>query len=210
LRKSFIYNFVLILIASMGMAGCNSVTDADDTAASVSAIIDEDETTISIDKKGKIEEIIVENFDKSYYDINELETEFSDLIEDYNSSSTDGKVTLKKIKLENNKVYVSLDFDSMEDYKGLLNEDLFCGTIKEAYDTGYKMDVTLKGVENGDKIGKVQIMGMQDKQIVILSELVKLSLCKNIAYVSANVEVLSAKEARVLSESGGLAYIILE
>lgn len=211
MKKSFLYYFAIILIVSFCLAGCTSSdVKKSDNNSDAGAVLNEDETTISIDKKGKIEEIIVETFDKSYYDVGELETEFRNEIDRFNSSGTGGKVSLKKIKLENNKVYVSLDFDSMEEYKGLLNEDLFCGTIKDAYDIGYKMDVTLKGVQNGDKIGKVEIMGMQNKNIVILSEPVKVSLYKNIAYVSANVEVISDKEARVLSESGGLAYIVLE
>ena len=72
------------------------------------------------------------------------------------------------------------------------------------------MDVTLKAVDSQDKIGKVQIMGMNDNTIIILSEHVRVKAFKDIAYVSANVDVINSKEVRVLSESDGLAYLILK
>lgn len=169
-----------------------------------------DETTLSIDKKGRVSETIVESFDKDYYDVAELTSEFDKLIDDYNSEHEGKPVTHKEIKLENGKVFVPLEFASVSDYVGLLNEDLFYGTISDAYDCGYKMDVTMKGVKEGNKIGKVEIMGMKDKQIVILGGRVRLKLSVPIAYVSASVEVLSDKEVRTTSETGGLAYIILE
>ena len=49
-----------------------------------------------------------------------------------------------------------------------------------------------------------------DRHIIIMSEPVKLSSYSDIKYVSANVDVLGEREARILSESGGLAYIILD
>lgn len=188
-----------ILIIGCFLAGCKK-TDS----------VSYDETTINIDKKGKVSETIVETFDKDYYDVDELKAEFTSVIDDYNESKGSNLVRLKDVKLDDSKVYVSIDFSSVDDYKELLNEDLYFGTINDAYDDGYKMDVTMKGIQNGDKIGKVEIMGMKDRQIVIVGEHVKIKVNEPIAYVSANVEVLSDKEARVLSESSGLAYLILE
>ena len=105
---------------------------------------------------------------------------------------------------------MDIAFTGPSDYESFVGENLFVGTVNDAYDNGYTMDVTLKGVKEGDKIGKVRIMGMSDKDIIILSEHVRIRTFKDIAYVSANVDVLSDNEARVLSESDGLAYLILK
>ena len=169
-----------------------------------------EETTITVERRGKVSENIVESFDKDYYDIEELKSEFTDSVNDYNESIGGEEIRLKKMELKNSKVYVNIDFTGPSDYERFVGERLFVGTIDDAYDNGYSMDVTLKGVEAGDRIGKVRIMGMKDKEIIILSEHVRINTFRDIAYVSANVDVIDSRSARVVNESDGLAYLILK
>lgn len=171
-----------------------------------------DETTISVDKNGVITETIVSAFNKDYYSIDELTNEFNATITKYNASVDDNEAAvLKEITQKDGNVYVNLVFKDKDAYKEVQNEDFFFGTIGQAYDNGYRMDVTLKGVANGDKIERVQIMGMSDKHIIIFSEPCKIKTFRPITYVSANVELLGDKLARSSSESGsGLCYIILD
>ena len=168
------------------------------------------ETVIIVGKKGRISERIVESFSKDYYDIDELRGEFERSVSDYNESIGSEEIHLKGVDQKDSRVYVDIDFNGPSDYEHFVGESMFVGTVNEAYDNGYTMDVTLKGVENGDKIGKVQIMGMIDRDIVILSEHSRVRTYRDIAYVSANVDVIGPKEARVLSESDGLAYLLLK
>ncbi len=193
-----IFEIFILVFALLSLAGCSSEEE------------DFEETTIRVARKGKVTENIVEPFDKDYYDINELSVEFNDSVSKYNESIGSDEIRLKKIELSDSKVYVDLDFNGPSDYERFIGEKLFVGTISDAYDNGYTMDVVLKGIKSGDKIGKVQIMGMKDKDIIILSEHVRIKTFRDIAYVSANVDVLDSREARVLSESDGLAYLILE
>ena len=179
-------------------------------SASAEAEGDYAESTIVVAKKGRISERIIENFDKDYYNLDELKSEFESLVSQYNENIGGEEIRLKKVELNGTLLTVDLDFTGPSDYENFTGERLFVGTVKDAYDNGYTMDVTLKGVENGDKIEKVQIMGLSDKSIVILSEHVRVRTFDDIAYVSANVEVVGDNEARVLSESDGLAYIILK
>ncbi|MBO4904249.1 MAG: hypothetical protein J5367_03410 [Lachnospiraceae bacterium] len=195
-RKSLIPVILLILLSAL----CACSGSEDDYA----------ETVIVVGKKGNISEKIVESFSKDYYDIEELKAEFVQSVSDYNESIGSEEIKLKDIELKDSKVYVTVDFNGPSDYEHFVGESMFVGTVNEAYDNGYTMDVTLKGVDNGDKIGKVQIMGMIDKDIVILSEHSRVRTYRDIAYVSANVDVIGPKEARVLSESDGLAYLLLK
>ena len=171
---------------------------------------DYDETTIRVEKRGKVSERIVESFGKDYYDINELKGEFTSSVSQYNDSIGSEEIKLKDIELKDSKVYVNIDFNGPSDYERFVGESLFVGTVSDAYDNGYSMDVTLKGVDSGEKVGKVQIMGMSDRYIVIVSEHVRVRTFRDIDYVSANVDVIDSNEARVLSESDGLAYLILK
>lgn len=184
--------FVLVL------TGCSSSDD------------DFEETTLIVEKRGRVIEKIVEPFGKDYYDINELKSEFEKSVADYNASIGGDEIELNKIELKDSKVYVNIEFNGPSDYQSFIGESLFVGTVSDAYDNGYTMDVVLKGVKDGDKIEKVQIMGMNDRTIIILSEHVRIKTFRDIAYVSANVDVIDDREARVLSESEGLAYLILD
>ena len=168
------------------------------------------ETTITVEKKGRVRESIVDTFDKDYYNIEELKTEFTDSVAKYNETIGGDEIRLRKIELKDSKVYVDIEFTGPSDYENFVGEKLFVGTIGDAYDNGYTMDVVLKGVEKGDKIDKIKIMGMSDRNIIIMSEHARIRTFKDIAYVSANVDVIDGNEARVLNESDGLAYLILE
>ncbi len=180
------------------LTGCGSAED------------DFDETTITVGKKGKVSERIVETFSKDYYNVDELAAEFTRSVNEYNESIGAEEITLKDISLKDSSIYVDMNFSGPSDYEKFVGESLFVGTISDAYDEGYTMDVTLKGVDKGDRIGKVEIMGMMDRNIVILSEHVRIRTFDDIAYVSANVDVINDRTARILSESDGLAYLILK
>lgn len=197
--KTTITKIFISVFMVLALSGCNDAAEEEYA-----------ETTLRVERKGRVHETIVSSFTKDYYDLSELKSEFDRSVSEYNSSIGSDEIKLKEIKLNGNDVFVDLDFTGPSDYESFIGEKLFVGTIAEAYDNGYTMDVTLKGVEQGDKIGKVQIMGMPDRTIIILSEHVRIRTYRDIAYVSANVDILGRKDARVLSESDGLAYIILE
>ncbi len=168
------------------------------------------ETTISVEKKGKVKESIVESFDRDYYSLDELKNEFISSVAAYNESIGGEEIKLKKVELKESQVYVDLEFTGPSDYENFIGEKLFVGTIGDAYDNGYTMDVVLKGVEKGDVIDKRKIMSMADSNIIIMSEHARIRTFSDIAYVSANIEIVDSDEARVLNESDGLAYLILE
>lgn len=194
-KKTFL---ICIFTAVLALTACAKTED------------DFDETTITVSKRGKVSENIVESFNKDYYDLAELEDEFTRSVMEYNAAIGGDEIRVKSIEQKDAKVYVDIEFNGPSDYESFMGETLFVGTISDAYDNGYTMDVTLKDVDSQDKIGKVQIMGMNDRTIVILSEHVRVKTFRDIAYVSANVDVIGSDEARVLSESDGLAYLILK
>ena len=198
MNRTFLKIFILF-IALIPLCGC--AKDEYDFA----------ETTITVEKRGRVRESIVESFDKDYYDLDELTREFSTSVEDYNEAIGGQEIRLRGIELKkDSKIYVDLEFSGPSDYENFVGEKLFVGTVGDAYDNGYTMDVVLKGVEKGDKIDKLKIMSMADRNIIIMSEHARVRTFKDIAYVSANVDVIDSNEARVLSESDGLAYLILE
>ena len=63
---------------------------------------------------------------------------------------------------------------------------------------------------DGRRAGEEELKSMTDKSIVILSEPVMVEPLQDIEYVSANVEYLDKRHARVSGDSEGLAYIVLK
>ena len=196
--RRFLSYILIVMMIVLPLTGCSD--EEKDYA----------ETTITVEKKGRVRERIVDTFDKDYYNIEELKSEFSDSVSQYNETIGGEEIRLKSIEMKDSRVYVDLEFTGPSDYENFVGEKLFVGTIADAYDNGYTMDVVLKGVDKGDKIDKIKIMGMSDSSIVIMSEHARIRTFRDIAYVSANVDVIDGNEARVLNESDGLAYLILK
>ena len=72
------------------------------------------------------------------------------------------------------------------------------------------MNVILKSAVGTETIGKDEIITMGKNNILIVSDKVAVRTGMPILYTSANVEVLDEKQARISSESEGLAYLILK
>lgn len=171
-----------------------------------------DETTVSINKDGEIKEVIVESFDKDYYSEEGLNAFFQEKISDYNSTNIGGgNVKLEELIVENGKAKATLTFDSADTYKAFNGASIFFGTVSEAYDKGYITETVLKENGSSSTITKIELMNeLKDNNIIIVSEIVRVKCPSKITYTSANVEVIDDKNARISSESSGLAYILLK
>lgn len=166
------------------------------------------EPAFEISKKGVISQTMVESFDKDYYSVDELRSEFEGAISEFNGSNQGDEAHLEELHAENGKVYVNLRYDSSVAAGSFLNEVIFYGTVNDAYDMGHMLDVSLKSVSDGTVISKAELMDMKKNHIFICQESGLVLLETKILYVSANVEVTGDKSARISSDSDGLAYIV--
>ena len=168
------------------------------------------ETSIRILKKGRIENEIIESFGMNYYDPGELRGMLEETVREYNEGTGEkDRVVLKEVSVEKETADVVLEFQSFSDYAAFNEVDFFCGKISEAMLAGYDMRVNLIS-HDGKRAGEEELKGMTDNSIVILSEPVLVESLQDIEYVSANVEYLDKRHARVSSDSEGLAYIVLK
>ena len=168
------------------------------------------EPTIEVSKKGAISQTIVESFDKEYYNVNELRSEIESAISDFESNGHKDEVKLTDVHTNEGKVFVSFSFASSEVDSAFQDDEIYYGTINDAYDNGYSLDVTLKSVNDDTKIGKAEIMDMKKNHILIVSSHGIVKTEYKIQYVSANVEVIDEKTVRISSDSDGLAYIVMK
>lgn len=172
--------------------------------------VDYPDTTLIFKKNGAVTDVIVESFSADYYTLDGLNTYFNEAISEFSVKDGKGTVSLTELSVEDEIARAVLDFDNADTYKRFYDVDFFYGTVSDAYDAGYSMDVILKSTDSEETIGKNELMNMGDAKILITEEKICVKMPYKFKYASANVEMVDSKYARISSDSSGLAYMIVE
>lgn len=166
------------------------------------------EDTIMIGKDGTVSGVIIEAFDKDYYDEAELSRMINEEISAYNQ---DGQlITLEKLEVSDDRTYVQLHYETAEDYKGFNEAELFAGTVTDALQAGYEF-ASLASVKEGEAgLDAAAVADKGSMHVVIFEEPVSVRIPGQIAYVSKGVTLTGKKEAKAVGEGEGLFYVIYE
>lgn len=169
-----------------------------------------EETTVAIDKKGKISSVIVDEFGQDYYSEEDLKNFTLAEVNSYNGEHGDQAVTLSKVEGQDEQVVVRMEYASAEDYAAFNRKQLFVGTVAQAYEAGYSLDVALSNTAESDQtIGKSEILEMGNKNIVIAEENILYQLPSKALYISGNGEMLKNTVVKKLyTEQESMLYII--
>lgn len=176
-----------------------------------------DRPTVSVLKDGRVMAYLVEEFDKAYYDVEELKDMVVQEAGDYNNSKEQSfengfPVTVRDVSLvagNEKKVCVVYEFSTADVYQHFLEQKLFCGTVMEAQLKNYKFDVTLQSVKDGSELSGNTLLENKEKKIIVTD-------AKAVIYCSGKVTHVS--KGAVYNEDGsvdatgaeGLVYIILK
>ena len=167
------------------------------------------ESTIAVDKKGKITDTMVEEFDKDFYDSEELQSEIEAELAEYNKNFAADHITMKKFEVKDGTATLQLVFDGSEYYEDYTESTLFTGTVAEAQAEGYELNGELLGAD-GALTSLDALDGADEAKVLVLEsdEAVNVQVPGTILAVSTggNVSVTDKKQAAVTD--GGLAYII--
>lgn len=172
--------------------------------------------SLTLDKDGSVENTIIEDFDKDYYDLDGLNTMIKDSIEQYCRQNPTAEITLKGSEVSDGQVRVSMKYDSAASYMGYNSKTLFAGTIQEAYSEGYDLDISLTDVkDSSNTIGKQELLEMGQKHIVIMelpstmTDGMRLQCFGKILYVSDGVNPVSPKTADI-EQSQGVSVVVFK
>lgn len=186
-----------ILISMVMLTACTSGSKAQ-------------ESTMIIDKNGSITSVIVEGFEEYYYTQEDFENFVRQDVAAYNAGFSDAPISVSKVAVRNEIITVEMKYASAQDYAAYNRLPLFIGTVAEAYDAGYDLDVTLNSTtETEKKISKSEILGMGDRNIIIAEENVVYQLPSKALYIGQNEEIMKNTSVRKAdgSQTGSL-YII--
>ncbi len=172
---------------------------------------DVDTTTVFIHKDGSITDAIVEEFTAGYYDAAELQTMTNKELTAYNQSTGDtNSAVLSQYQVADGIAKVFVDFKTIQDYSAFNETNCYFGTIADAYEAGYDLDVTLKNIAGDKTADKNTLLEMGKNKILILEEHVDVITYKRILYKSANVDMIDDNHARISDEAEGYAYIVIK
>lgn len=197
---------ISVLCASLFLSGCGE----QESGVQI--------TNLQIEKDGRVISNIVEDFEKEIYTIEELDTMIQEEIAAYNKAVLDNTqhsqaISSEKVEIsqeDQNKVLVTMLYASCEDYMAFNDEELFFGTIAQAKEAGFDLNVELVSAsDDSHKITKEEIAGMADNHIFIIRENIQVTLSNKILYMTAGTELLNNKSFNV-QNTDGLTYIIMK
>ena len=175
-------NFLLILSMALLVSGCSQKFEPT-------------ESTIFITSKGLVQSAVIESFDKSYYDFDELYETVEKEVKSYCLDKNEEVVTINSLIEENNSVALLMDYQTATDYAEFNESLLFSGTFSEAAAVGY-LPEELYDVE-GNSV-EVDLDKLGELKVVVTEESVCLQTSGKIKYVSDNVTILDKKLAKAM------------
>ena len=175
-------NFLLILSMALLVSGCSQKFEPT-------------ESTIFLTSKGLVQSAVIESFDKSYYDFDELYETVEKEVKSYCLDKNEEVVTINSLIEENNSVALLMDYQTAADYAEFNEILLFSGTFSEAAAVGY-LPEELYDVE-GNSV-EVDLDKLGELKVVVTEESVCLQTSGKIKYVSDNVTILDKKLAKAM------------
>ena len=186
---------VMLLILS----GCEAASDPADT-----------ESTIYLRENGSIDCLTVEAFPEDRYQAEELEGVVREMAEVYNKEHEAGAIKVGACSVQDGMAYVNLSYRTAEDYAAFNRTDFFYGTVKDALENGYGRKTTLKNTHGSNTVSGDAIADMGSYHMLVVSEPVQIRTYESILYISANLEPIDDRTAKVSSETGTNAILILK
>ncbi len=164
---------------------------------------------VSIQKDGSIKQTIVEQFERNYYDVDELEAMAKEKIAAFNSGIEN--IVCDSVRAKDGKVIVEMTYLDGDKYTEFNHRELFFGTVNEAIGKGYSVkDAT---AQDGTEIDEEQLLQLGENHIVVIQtkegEALNVQVYDKILYTSGNIISTGKKDVYIEEEGEDmLSYII--
>lgn len=159
--------------------------------------VDSESNLIYIGKKGQVQTVDVEEFDKSYYSKEEFQTFAQEAIDAYNKTHEVDAITLKEFVVEENVAKLKMEYKSVSDFSNFNEITLYQGSIAAAVSEGYLFDVDFSKVEKGVVTGaatRADILEEEGLSVVVIKANTNVKVQGTICYVSTPNVTVTAKD----------------
>lgn len=199
MKKLVLFTTMLLLI--LGLAGCSKEEksiDADEVSTN----------TLLARSNGELQVATVEDFDKSYYNLDELKAFVKNEIDTYNQKAGTGKVKMDDVRQQGNKVIMLLTYSGMDQYATFnkVTAAYFNGGIGEV---GLDLPTTLINTKNGSLASTQEIIQNKNYKILVLNnEAYDVIVDGNVKYYSENAVLKD--DNKVQSAAEGMTVIVFK
>lgn len=192
-----------VLFAAVLLSGCGQAAVPEEIT----------EPTLVIDSGGRVTAYLVGEFDKSYYDLSELTAMARDEAAEFANASQNGTtpVTVKSVEAAQDgsgRIVLVYQFDGTDSYKGFIGNELFYGTVEEAFSKGYIQDVTLQSVGVEAPLVRETLEEQKGKHLIITNAAAVIYCPERVTYLSAGA-VMKEDGSVDASQTSETVYILL-
>lgn len=163
--------------------------------------IDSETSVVCVKANGNIISLDVEQFEKDYYDAEELKSYVNDAVSAYTKEHGMGTVKVEELIVEGESARLQMKYKTASDYSAFNDIELYQGTVLDAIAAGYVFDVDFARVESGEVAGtasKQEIYEEQELKVVIIRANMDVQVEGEICYVSCeNVNLTGASSVSI-------------
>lgn len=163
--------------------------------------------TIFIKKDGTIEHMIIDRFDKDYYNIDELAVKAQEKIDRCSDGEDD--IVLKSAEENDGRIVVEIIYKTGEAYKLFNNRQIFYGTVAEASEMGY----SIRNIFSEDGTAMNDPEQIWENHIVIIQtktgEKLDVNVYDKILYTSGNITCAGKNDAIITTEGEDMVSCIV-
>ena len=172
MKKLFSICLVCLAIAGL-LTGCGKSLEAD-------------RDTVYVQKKGTVTSAAISDFDKDYYDEEELKKYVDERVADYQEQHGEDSVSIDKFSVEEGVAKLYINYKGYEEYQDFNEVTLFSGTVPQALAEGFDFNTEFTEIKGGEAAGTVSKDKITDTdaKVIILSEKVDVKVDGTIQYVS--------------------------
>lgn len=196
--KKFLLN-ALLLMSLLTITACSGVKsiNVDDVTAN----------TILAKADGELQVAIVEDFDKPYYDLNELKEFVEKEVDAYNKKVGDTKVKVKDIEKRDNKVIMLTTYSGMDQYAA------FNKVTAAYFNSGIDnlklaLPATLIDASNESVRSTNEVIQTDGYKVLVLNEPYEIIVDGKIKFYSENAKLLENNKLSGASE--GMTVVVFK
>lgn len=201
--KKYAWLMGLLGLCALFLSGCGAAKLPDVIQA----------PTVSVTKEGEVSVWLMGEFDKGYYSIPELTNmAVSEAAQYCAAQKRDAAAVVEKVENVQGsatKVMVSYKFDSCDSCSEFLGGVFFYGTVGEAIQKGYGMDVILRSVDDNSLFTESQLKQAADRYLVITDMNANIYCPAAVTHIS-NGALLNEDKSVNPSAADGPVYILMK
>lgn len=182
MKKLFSISLACLIMAGL-LLGCGKSLEAD-------------RDTVYVQKKGSVTSAAIADFDKDYYDEEELKKYVDERVADYQEQHGEDSVSIDKFSVEEGVAKLYINYKGYEEYQDFNEVTLFSGTVPQALAEGFDFNTEFTEIKGGEAAGTVSKDKITDTdaKVIILSEKVDVKVDGTIQYVSSQYTTIKAKD----------------